>query len=192
MAGPEYHARTHLPGGTDPLAIQWSYITGTGGLGQSVTANDELELDTVRTNDSATFGWDEVGDPDGLLIKRSGLYAAFATVQQQASDVAVAREIYVGIVLQSLGALGSLGSPFGEAGSFFAGVGQLQAGMATVTAAVAKASLSYMGIGHIPVSGSAYYRAAVILDHKGTNFTLNAGAASALFIFRIADTVAPL
>lgn len=68
MSGPSYHARTHLPGGTDPLPQvtgQWAYVSSSGAgtdpliapNGGTGTQTSPFNMDTTTfyTNDAAVF-----------------------------------------------------------------------------------------------------------------------------------------
>jgi hypothetical protein len=86
MAGPSYHARTHSPGGTDPIqfppasGLSFAVIEGVGvsllsdpGVVQTLTG-----LSSTYTNDAATF--DVTGTADAIIINQTGWYKVDAAL----------------------------------------------------------------------------------------------------------------
>lgn len=201
MPGVVKHAWTHRPkwqGGTDPIDPQLVYAHAYTTLAPTVTADAELEFEVCVTTDGDTFKFDD-SDPKGVLIKRPGLYQFYAYVFYAVGSIAVPRLIYTTVQRLSSGPLAGLGDEAGE-GLFALGSGQNQSGVGQVTAAntINKSQLNHVALKELhdsptPVSGDPY-RAAVILDHAGTNYTLNGGIRSTLTIVRvgpIATTQAP-
>jgi hypothetical protein len=186
------HGNDHELGGPDPFRPSVPFCYGSdGGTGQTVTADTELVFDTskVKTNDEDTYRFDD-SDPAGLLIIRNGIYRMWASVGFVVGSIGAAKEMYATAQLLSGGPLFGLGSPFGSSTSArLAELGPNQGSsslsvVSSGTGGIAKSQLYYMGIAPVFASLAAPIRAAVILDHQGTNYTLG-NFASVLFIERI-------
>lgn len=124
------HAWTHRPksqGGTDPMPINLSVCQASNlSVSQSITTTDELDFQSVKTNDRDTFRWDP-DDPSGILIYTPGYYLFHSVVRFDFTNAAIAKHIY-----QSAQPLSSgpdvFGNELGE--TFFSlGTGQSSAGI---------------------------------------------------------------
>ncbi len=187
MSGPSYHGWTHRPkgqGGTDPVPPFTTWAKCTRNTAQTVTTTTELEFINFRTNDTATFGWDETGDPSGLLIRDEGLYMVLADVIYNAGDIGVERSIY-----SHWDAL-SAGVTFGNELRPAIGTGQTSSGIAEVDNAailISKGNLSHYAIAELFNSTLATdpFRAGIALVHTGVNYTIKSGSESTLTVVRL-------
>lgn len=201
MPGPQYHARTHLPGGTDPLPINLPMVFASsfGAGNQTVTTTAELKFAEVpQTNDQTTFAFDPA-DPYGVVIMKTGWYAFYAVVNVTSSYLSVPRSIYISC--QPVGSgTGVFGNGLGE-GAFFLGTGQGTVGDAGADATNSKGTLNYQAITSVyvppvPDPPDNYGRATVVLQHSGSDYVVG-NIASTLTIVRLtagelSDTTVPL
>ena len=131
MPGPNYHARTHLPGGTDPLPVagdlQWAYASGDTGAAPSVVVYT-FQFTGLYSNDSGfveaagvTSGratWIQLNEP-GYYILRSACYLTsigFFDTADSYELVPVYNESGVGPIriTNATGVADSLGTLFGS------------------------------------------------------------------------------
>lgn len=89
MTGPTYHARTHLPGGTDPLGdiYPWAYIATnnvTIASGASTVTNIDFPEARFQTSDPGIFeyGLDTFGRTvHTIRLRAGGTYKVFISAQ---------------------------------------------------------------------------------------------------------------
>lgn len=79
MPGPPYHARTHLPGGSDPLEVNlpWAWAWSTSNQTIDNPA-EEASFTNFDTNKPDLFELDTSGTQSGILIYGRGMVATFA------------------------------------------------------------------------------------------------------------------
>lgn len=102
MTGPPYHARTHLPGGTDPIGdiYPWAYIGVT-----NVTVASGTGVDTVidfpearfQTSDAGIYEWgaDTFGrGVNTIRLRAGGTYKVYITAQYSGIAAGRAPTVY--------------------------------------------------------------------------------------------------
>lgn len=182
----EDHGWRHRPkerGGTDPIPPFTTWAKGTGNTAQTVTETTELVFDNFRTNDQSTFGWDESGDPSGILIRSRGLYMVLAHVAYDNTDDAVERDMYVHWDALSSGVtFGSELLPAIGAGQNSSSIGIVS----SIPSLIEKVNLDYFSIAELFATGldSDPFRAAVVLGHNGTDYD-TASSESTLTIVKL-------
>lgn len=180
------HGQDHELGGPDPLRPELPFVWGhDNALGQTVTANAELEFRVVRTNDQDTFAWDP-DDPYGLVIIRRGLYEFYARVY---GGAATPRGIYAACQPLSSGPGAGFGNAIGESitGIFELGPGSgAPYSVSSVDSGtpISKSALAYIGTARIAATVASPWRAVVALLRDGTDWSVG-GTQSSLFIKRI-------
>lgn len=188
------HAEDHVLGGPDPHRPTLPFMFAhDAAIGQTVTADDELEFSQAKTNDpysednpTGTFAID-LDTNAGILIYRQGLYMVLADVHYAAGSIGISRTIYSAWSRLSSGALAGVGNEMNPG----IGIGQAPGGISEVTT-TAKSRLTHYAITLLNVIGldpltEDPFRAAVILQHNGSNYTTGNGSnTSSLTVVRLA------
>lgn len=176
MPGPDYHARTHLPGGTDPLPINlpWAWAWSTSNQTVDNPAEEAI-WSNFDTNASQIFELDTSGTQSGIFIYDRGMFATFAK-----ATTGTVGGTYVQV--QPATSYPLFGVEFGDTLSFgpFAMDSTLIPGMA------AGARQWHVAIGGAFGEPDDPWRAVYALARSGaTNFT---ASGCSLVIVRIGDT----
>lgn len=161
------HATTHRSrglGGTDPVPPDLPYMSGFCSS-QVITADTEIEWDSVFTGDPDTFLYD-TGDPAGILMRRDAIYRFMAKMRVSSGDMGTTRGISVQTGVYSGGPLG--GSAVVDAGNaWWSGHTNVTADAWTVTSMLWEDSMRGL-FGATPWDP---FRVSLVVDHQGSNFT---------------------
>lgn len=176
MSGaPVYHGWTHrrkAQGGVDPLPLDLSMCMGSNlSVSQVITTTDELEFQSVVTNDSEIFRWDP-DDPSGILIYKPGYYLFHSVVRFGSSDAAISKTIYQQAQPLSSGP-DVFGNELGE--TFFSlGTGQSSAGIgqAPGPSTENKTELAHLAIAFVGNATNPSRFTVTCVHNSGADYTI--------------------
>lgn len=177
------HATTHRSrglGGSDPVPPDLPFINAVVSS-MAITANAEIEWDSVFTTDPDTFRYDPA-DPAGLLFQRDGTYQFMGTMRVAGASSATLRAMNIQSGSVSGGPFG--GSPVGDQNSsFLSGFREVTAASDAVLPTSVLWENSIRGFFGLDVTDPG--RATLVADHQGSNFTVDAS----LYIVKLANLI---